>query len=381
MAKAGDFLNKFDFMIKKTVKTGILPLDVVLNGGIELGGCYALASPPGGGKSTLALQVCKNLCDDGRFVIYLDIEQGLKPVQIDGAGLTKYLQPLPGETYARFRPINTIYGYSDCQQAIRDIIAMKKENVCAYDVIFADSLSSLVSKNIEEGDAEAATYAADARPLAKVIKSIRGPLGVAGITLFNIVQAATNINGGIYDPSWVAKVTKAIEHAVDALLLLEHEPYNKYKIWGKKRTPDGEVDVEIGYWGKLYTTKARVGLNRIKIAVPMLAGKGCDSVLYLKDTLLKTGVFIKGTKYYKYNDANGVEQRIEGDDNYTKFVSENFDMLSKLLYDLGYFDLTNNATLTQVATVEPAAIGDGNVTEEELRNEPDGTVSEQQQFI
>lgn len=373
---AGAFLDKFVFKVKEVVKTGILPLDIVLNGGIELGGCYAIASPPGGGKSTLALQLCKNMCDAGRFVIYLDIEQGLKPVQIEGAGLTKYMKPLEGETHPRFRPINTIYGYSDCQNAIRDIIAMKEDGVCAYDVIVADSLSSLVSKTIEEGDAEAATYAADARPLAKVVKSIKAPLGVAGITLFNIVQAATNIGGGIYDPSWVAKVTKAIEHAVDALILLEHEPYNKYKIWGKKRTPDGEVDVEVGYWGKLYTTKARVGLNRIKIEVPMLAGKGCDSVLYLRETLLKTGVFVKGTKYYKYNDAEGNEQKIEGDDNYTKFVAENFDMLSKLLYDLGYFDLTNNATLTSVAVVEPAAIGDGNVTEEELRNEPDGTVSQ-----
>lgn len=380
MVKAGDFLNKFDFKIKEVVKTGILPLDVVLNGGIELGGCYAIASPPGGGKSTLSLQICKNMCDAGRFVVYLDIEQGLKPVQIEGAGLTKYMQPVDGEQYARFRPINTIYGYSDCQKAIRDIISMKEEGVCSYDVIVADSLSSLVSKTIEEGDAEAATYAADARPLAKVVKSIRAPLGVAGITLFNIVQAATNIGGGIYDPAWVAKVTKAIEHAVDALILLEHEPYNKYKIWGKKKTPDGEVDVEVGYWGKLYTTKARVGLNRIKIEVPMLAGRGCDSVMYLMKTLLKTGVFVKGTKYYKYNDSDGIEQRIEGEEAYAKFVAENFEMLSKLLYDLGYFDLTNNATLTGVAVVEPAALGDGNVSEEELRNETTGTV-EPEQFI
>lgn len=378
MAKAGDFLNKFSFKIKEVVKTGILPLDIILNGGIELGGCYAIASPPGGGKSTLALQICKNMCDSGRFVIYLDIEQGLKPVQLEGAGLTKYLEPVDGEEHPRFRPINTIYGYSDCQKAIRDIIEMKKEGICNYDMIVADSLSSLVSKTIEEGDAEAATYAADARPLAKVVKSIRAPLGVAGITLFNVVQAATNIGAGLYDPSWVAKVTKAIEHAVDALILIEHETYNKYKIYGKKKTPDGEQDVEIGYWGKIYTTKARVGLNRIKLEVPMLAGKGCDSVMYLKKTLLKTGVFVKGTKYYKYNDSDGNEQRIEGDDNYTKFVADNFEMLSKLLYDLGYFDLTNNATLTEVATVEPALIGDGNVTEEELRNESEGTMQEQQ---
>lgn len=383
MAKAGDFLNKYSYKVKETTTSGVLPLDIALNYSLELGGCYAIASKPGGGKSTLLLQVCKHYCDQGRYVVYLDIEQGLKPNQIKGAGLDKYLEPLPGEEYPRFRPINTIYRYTDCQQALRDIVAMKNEGVCPYELVIADSLSSLVSKAIEEGDAEAATIAADAKPLAKVIKSIKAPLGIAGITFFNVVQAASNIMGGLYASDWVAKVTKQLEHAVDALLILEHSDAKSYKIWGKKKTPEGEVDVEVGYWGKLYTTKARVGLNRIKIEVPMIAGKGCDSVLYLRETLLKTGVFVKGTKYYKYNDANGVEQKIEGDDNYTRFVAENFEMLSNLLYDLGYFDLTNNATM--IGVVEPAEVGDGIVTEEELRNEPDGTAvteqSETTQFI
>lgn len=374
MAKAGDFLNKFGYIEKKTVSTGILPLDIALNGGIELGGCYAIASKPGGGKSTLALQLCKKFCDDGRYAVYLDIEQGLKPGQILGAGLDKYLKPLPGETRARFLPINTIYSYNDCQNAIRDIIALAKEGQVKYELICTDSLSSLVSEIVLTGAAEAATYAVDARPLSKVIKSIRGPLGVEGITLFNIVQAASNMSAGLYEPDWVAKVTKAIEHAVDALLILEHPTYNKYKIYGKKKTPEGEVDVEIGYFGKLYTTKARCGLNRIKLEVPMIAGKGADSCQFLQDALLKTGVFIKGTKYYKYNDANGNEQRLEGEQAYKQFVVQNKDMLTKLMYDLGYFDLTNTASLQAVASVEPAEIGDGNVSIEELRNEQEGQV-------
>lgn len=386
MAKAGDFIKKFTYMKKETVSSGILPLDIVLNGGIELGGAYAIASPAGGGKSTLCLQVCKNFCDSGRYVFYLDIEQGVKQSQLEGAGLDKYLEPLEGETYPRFQITNQIYSYNDTQDAIRDIILMKKENICPFSLVVTDSLSSLVSENILEGHAEAATMAADARPLSKVIKSIRGPLGVSGITLFNIVQAASNIgaNPMFHEPEWVAKVTKQLEHAVDVLLLLEHPQFKSYAIMGKKKTPDGEVDVQIGYYGKLYTTKARVGLNRIKINIPMISGKGADSLLYLQNVLVSTGVFVKRGETYKYKDSSGSEQTIKGDIEYKKFVLDNYDTLVKMLYDLGYFDLTNNATISQIASIEPANIGDGSVSEQELRNEAEGTLTlgeEDEQFV
>lgn len=369
--KAGDFLKKFSYKIKEQISTGILPLDIILNGGITLGGCFAIASPPGGGKSTLCLQMSKNLCDNGKFVIYVDIEQGLSEDQISGAGLDKYLEPLPGEDWPRFKWITDLYTYSQFQNLCRDVIALKNDGTVAYEVIFADSLSTLVAENILQGDCEAATYAADARPMSKLVKSIRPPLGVAGITLFNIVQAATNIGAGLYDPAWIAKVTKAIEHAVDSLILIEHETYNKYKIYGTKKTANGEENVEIGYYGKMYTTKSRKGLNRIKIEAPLIAGKGIDNALFLQDSLLKTGVFVKGTKYYKYNDANGNEQRLEGEQAFRSFVVENYKMLVEMMYKLGYFNLTNDASIQQIATVEPSNIAGGEVTKEELDNESD----------
>lgn len=382
MAKAGDFLKKFGYNKKPKFDSGILPLDVILNGGMKFGGCYAIGSPSQGGKSTLTLQICKYLCDKGEYCYYFDIEQGVDTDQIAGAGLDKYLEPLDGEEYPRFGFTNEIYRYSDFQNAIRDIVALKKEGKVAYNFVVADSLSSLVSETIEYGDAEAATYAADARPLAKTVKSLRGMMGVSQITLWNIVQAASNIGATIYEPEWVAKMTKALEHAVDALIIIEHSMANSYKIWGKKKTPNGaEEDVEIGYYGKLYTTKSRKGLNRIKLMVPMIMGKGLDNIQYLMNTLLATGVFVKGTKYYKYNDANGVEQRIEGEENYKKFVIENYEMLVKMMYDLGFFDLTNDATITNIATIEPSAVAGAGVSEEELRNESSSDESEASQPV
>ena len=384
MAEAGKFLKKFSYMKKERMSTGILPLDIVFNNGFELGGCYAIASKPGGGKSTLILQLCKNLIDAGQSVVYLDIEQGVKEEQLKSTGLIDYIEPQKKEDYPRFFITNEIYSYNDAQNAIRDIIELKKSGKFNYSMIAADSLSSLVSEQILSGDAEATTMAADARPLSKVIKSIRGPLGVNGITLFNIVQAASNMNmnpmlHGTDD--WVAKVSKAIEHAVDALLILEHPQFTKYKIMGKKKTPEGEVDTEIGYWGKLYTTKARLGLNRIKINIPMIAGVGADNLMYLEKVLLDTGVFISRGETYKYNDSQGKEQKIVGTDNYNNFVKENYEMFVKMMYDLGYFNLTNTETISQVASIEPASVGDGSVSIDELRNEDNDISKQDKDFI
>ena len=368
MAKTGDFLKKFSHKVKERVSTGVLPVDVALNGGIDLGGCYALASPGGGGKSTLFLQMAKHFCDQGRYVVYLDIEQGLKPEQISGAGLDKYLKP-DTNGFAPFNWITELYSYSDFQNYCRDLINAKKEGIANYEIIMADSISTLVSQAILDGDCEAATVAADARPLSKLIKSVRPPLGVAGITLLNIVQAASNVGGGMWEPTWIAKVTKQLEHAVDSLILLEHPTAKSYQITNQVKTPNGLEDMAIGYYGKLYTTKSRSGLNRVKLLIPMIMGVGCDNVLYLMNTLTSTGVVAKRGQTYKYNDANGQEQRIDGDNNFKQFVVDNYATLVKMMYDLGYFDLTNKTTVAQVAVLEPSELAGAEVTQEELRNE------------
>ena len=116
---------------------------------------------------------------------------------------------------------------------------------------------------------------------------------------------------------------------------------------------------------------------------PLIAGVGCDNVQYLMNSLLDTGVFVKGSKYYKYNDANGVEQRLTGETEFKQFVSDNYTMLVQMMYDLGFYDLTNNSTVDKIAIVEPAEISGAEVSQEELNNEQEGTVEHEdaEQFI
>ena len=62
--------------------TGISELDRVLGGGIVEGGLMLIGGDPGVGKSTLLLQVCANLCRDGKKVLYISGEESAKQIKL-----------------------------------------------------------------------------------------------------------------------------------------------------------------------------------------------------------------------------------------------------------------------------------------------------------
>ena len=64
------------------ISTGIGELDRVLGGGIVAGSLTLVGGDPGIGKSTLLLQVCRNLAGDGREVLYVSGEESLKQIKL-----------------------------------------------------------------------------------------------------------------------------------------------------------------------------------------------------------------------------------------------------------------------------------------------------------
>ena len=62
--------------------THIEEMDRVLGGGIVPGSLTLVGGDPGIGKSTLLLQVCRFLSDDGRKVLYISGEESLKQIKI-----------------------------------------------------------------------------------------------------------------------------------------------------------------------------------------------------------------------------------------------------------------------------------------------------------
>ena len=64
------------------ILTGIAELDRVLGGGIMQGSLTLVGGDPGIGKSTLLLQVCRQLSNLGRRVLYISGEESLKQIKL-----------------------------------------------------------------------------------------------------------------------------------------------------------------------------------------------------------------------------------------------------------------------------------------------------------
>ena len=62
--------------------TGIKELDRVLGGGIVQGSLVLVGGDPGIGKSTLLLQVCRNLAQNGKKVLYISGEESLQQIRM-----------------------------------------------------------------------------------------------------------------------------------------------------------------------------------------------------------------------------------------------------------------------------------------------------------
>ena len=74
--------------------SGMDELDRVLGGGIVKGSLVLVGGDPGIGKSTLLLQVCKNLSDLNKSVLYVSGEESLQQIKIRSNRIGKFKDSL-----------------------------------------------------------------------------------------------------------------------------------------------------------------------------------------------------------------------------------------------------------------------------------------------
>lgn len=67
---------------EERISTGFSELDRVLGGGVVPGGLILVGGDPGIGKSTLLLQVCRNMTNNGKKILYISGEESLKQIRL-----------------------------------------------------------------------------------------------------------------------------------------------------------------------------------------------------------------------------------------------------------------------------------------------------------
>ena len=87
-------LNAVSMQEDEKLLTRIGELDRVLGGGIVPGSLTLVGGDPGIGKSTLLLQVCRNLSDQGHRVLYVSGEESLKQIKIRAMRIGEFTDAL-----------------------------------------------------------------------------------------------------------------------------------------------------------------------------------------------------------------------------------------------------------------------------------------------
>ena len=176
--------------------TGFTELDRVLGGGIVTGSMILIGGDPGIGKSTILLQVCKNLAGRGRNVLYISGEESLAQIRMRA-------DRIGGEAESLYLLCET--NLAD----IREIIEEQKPDVCVI-----DSIQTMYNEEVSSAPGSVSQVRESTGVLLMLAKEL-------GISVF-IVGHVTK-EGAVAGP-------RVLEHMVDTVLYFEGDRHASYRI-------------------------------------------------------------------------------------------------------------------------------------------------------
>lgn len=176
--------------------TGIKELDRVLGGGIVQGSLVLVGGDPGIGKSTLLLQMCYNLADNGKDVLYISGEESLKQIKLraDRIGQCSDKLMLLCETNL---------------DIIENILKDRRP-----EIVIIDSIQTMYKDEIGAAPGSVSQVRESTSILMQLAKGLN-------ITIF-IVGHVTK-EGVVAGP-------RVLEHMVDTVLYFEGDRYASYRI-------------------------------------------------------------------------------------------------------------------------------------------------------
>lgn len=176
--------------------TDIEEFDRVLGGGIVPGSLTLVGGDPGIGKSTLLLQVCKQLSDAGREVLYISGEESLSQIKMRADRI--------GTFQKQFRLLTEIN---------LDIIAqtVKKEKP---DVVVIDSIQTMFNEQVNAAPGSVSQVRESTAVLLQLAK---------GENIAILIVGHVTKEGTVAGP-------RVLEHMVDTVLYFEGDKQDIYRI-------------------------------------------------------------------------------------------------------------------------------------------------------
>jgi len=189
-------LSKINVFPEERISTHLEELDRVLGGGIVTGSMILLGGDPGIGKSTLLLQVCKQLTDAGTKVLYVSGEESLKQIKLRAERIGNFSE-------------NLLLLCETNLAIISNTIDRTKPQA-----VIIDSIQTMYDEDISSAPGSVSQVRESTGILMKIAKG-------EGISIF-IVGHVTK-DGNVAGP-------RVLEHMVDTVLYFEGDRHASYRI-------------------------------------------------------------------------------------------------------------------------------------------------------
>ena len=218
--------------------TGIGELDRVLGGGIVAGSMVLVGGDPGIGKSTLLLQVCRNLSEGGIDVLYVSGEESKMQIRLRADRIGKFSEKM------------SLLCETD-MDTIVEVIKQRKPKI-----VVIDSIQTMFNEQLSSAPGSVSQVRETTAVLLQVAKGL-------GISIF-IVGHVTK-EGSVAGP-------RVLEHMVDTVLYFEGDRHASYRVLRGVKNRFGSTD-EIGVFEMRQNGLAEV-MNPSEF---MLDGRPCDA--------------------------------------------------------------------------------------------------------
>ena len=178
------------------ILTGIAELDRVLGGGIMQGSLTLVGGDPGIGKSTLLLQVCRQLSNLGRRVLYISGEESLKQIKLRAMRIGEFQE-------------NMLLLCETNITLVEDAIRSTKP-----EAVVIDSIQTMYQEDISAAPGSVSQV----REATNVFLQLAKGMGVAIFIVGHVTKEGT-----VAGP-------RVLEHMVDTVLYFEGDRYASYRI-------------------------------------------------------------------------------------------------------------------------------------------------------
>ena len=204
--------------------TQIGELDRVLGGGIVPGSLVLVGGDPGIGKSTLLLQVCRNLAEKQVSVLYISGEESLRQIKLRANRIGQFTDKMQLLCETNL-------------EVIREVIERRKP-----DVVVIDSIQTMFHEDVSSAPGSVSQVRESTNILMQIAKGM-------GVSIF-IVGHVTK-EGNVAGP-------RVLEHMVDTVLYFEGDRHPSYRILRAVKNRFGSTN-EIGVFEMCNT-----GLEEVK---------------------------------------------------------------------------------------------------------------------